>query len=129
MSRSSNAAAAHFVLRLGLAFAFLYPPYAALSDPLSWEGYFPPFVHALPVSPLVLLHALGVVEVGIAVWVLSGWKIRLPALAAAALLLAIVGFNTFDFEILFRDLAIASIAVALALWPTATKRTVRGMTV
>lgn len=118
MSRFNNAPAAHLVLRLGLAFAFLYPPYAALSDPLSWEGYFPPFVHTLPVSPLVLLHAFGVVEVVIALWVLSGWKIRLPALAAAALLLAIVGFDINDFEILFRDLALSSIALALALWPS-----------
>lgn len=118
MSRFNNAAAAHVVLRLGLAFAFLYPPYAALSDPISWESYFPAFMHSLGIPLIVLLHAFGALEAAIALWILSGWKIRVPATLAAVILLAIVSFGVNDFDILFRDLTIATIAVALALWPS-----------
>jgi len=111
---------AHLTLRLGIAFAFLYPPFAALSDPSSWIGYFPQFIRDLPINTVLLLHTFGVVEVVIALWLISGWKVRYPALLAALMLAAIVIFNTNQFGLLFRDLAIAVAAVALALWPAPT---------
>ena len=114
---TSREAKAHLALRIGLAFAFLYPPIAALGDPVSWAGYFPAFVRALPIDTTLLLHAFGVLEVGIALWLLSGWRIRSAAAAAAAILLAIVAVDLSDFEVLFRDLSIAAMAIALALWP------------
>jgi uncharacterized membrane protein YphA (DoxX/SURF4 family) len=118
MSFNSSEQAAHAILRIGLAFSFLYPPYAALSDPVSWAGYFPAFVHALPVPIIVLLHAFGAVEAAIALWLLSGWQIRVPAALAAAILLAIVALDINDFAVLFRDLTIAAIAIALVIWPS-----------
>jgi uncharacterized membrane protein YphA (DoxX/SURF4 family) len=114
---SSGATRAHLLLRVGLAFAFIYPPYAALSDPVSWAAYFPPFVHALPMSTLVLLHAFGALEVAIALWLLSGWRIRVPAALAALMLLGIVAFNWAQLDVLFRDLSLAAVALALVLWP------------
>ncbi|MDP2594077.1 MAG: DoxX family membrane protein [bacterium] len=115
---SSSPQTAHLALRVGLAFAFLYPPYAALSDPVSWAAYFPAFVHALPISPLILLHAFGVLEVVIALWILSGWRIRFPAALAALMLLGIVAFNFSQLDVLFRDLSLAALALALVLWPS-----------
>lgn len=105
---------ANLVLRAGLAFAFLYPPFSALSDPDSWLGYFPSFMHGI-VPDMVLLHGFGLIEVIIALWLLSGWRIFWPSVAAACMLLAIIFFDRADFEVLFRDLSIASIAIALAL--------------
>jgi hypothetical protein len=109
---------ADLVLRASVALAFLYPPYAALQDPDGWIGYFPPFVANLG-NELYLLHAFGALEVVLALWILSGWRIVYPALAASALLIAIVVFNLPQFEVLFRDLSIALVALALALlhWP------------
>ena len=107
-------------LRIGVAFAFLYPPFDAISNPYSWIGYFPKFMLALPVDPMILLHSFGALEVVIAVWILSGWKIRIPASSAAALLVAIVAFNAVEFPILFRDVAIALAALALAFLPRPT---------
>lgn len=104
---------ASWLLRLGVAFAFLYPPIHALSNPDSWIGYFPPFMFALGVPSDVLLHAFGMVEVALALWILSGWKILWPSLAAAAMLVAIVAFNLAQLEVLFRDLSIAAAALAL----------------
>ncbi|HEY4487822.1 MAG TPA: hypothetical protein VI483_03615 [Candidatus Paceibacterota bacterium] len=110
---------ANLVLRAGLAFAFLYPPLNAISNPESWIGYFPVFVReatlAAGISDLVLLHAFGVAEVIIAVWILSGWRIFLPSAAATVILLSIVAFDHANFEVLFRDVSIAAIAIVLAI--------------
>jgi hypothetical protein len=102
------------LLRIGVAFAFLYPPINALSNPDSWLGYFPSFMRGF-VPDLVLLHAFGALEVLIALWILSGWRIFAPSLLATVMLLAIVGFDYRNFEVIFRDLAIASASAALAV--------------
>ncbi len=115
---SNSPRTAHLALRAGLAFALLYPPYAALSDPTSWVAYFPPFVYTIPLPPIVLLHAFGAFEVVIALWLLSGWRIRLPAALAALMLLGIVAFNFSQLDVLFRDLSLALVALALVLWPS-----------
>lgn len=108
---------AHVLLRLGAAFAFLYPPIAAVGDPVSWFGYFPAFVRSLPIDQLVLLHGFGIIEVAIALWILSGRRIRIPAAIATLLLLGIVAFNIPQMDVVFRDLSIACMTLALALWP------------
>ena len=104
----------NLLLRMGVAFAFLFPAINAVFDPLSWIGYFPKFLHG--VAPdLVLLHGFGIVEVVIALWILSGKRILVPSLLAMAMLFSIVLLNLQDFHILFRDLVIALTAGALAL--------------
>lgn len=101
-------------LRVGVAFAFLYPPFDALSNPDSWIGYFPKFLHGIA-PDAVLLHGFGILEVIIALWILTGKKIFWPSLVAGLMLVAIVFFNRSNFDVLFRDLAIATMAFALAL--------------
>src|SRR3989338_1821078 len=100
----SSAQVAEAILRIGVAFAFLYPPINALGDPQAWIGYFPLFVKGY-VPDEVLLHAFGLVEVFVALWILSGWRIFLPSVAATAMLLGIVVFNPSEFQVLFRDMA------------------------
>ncbi len=105
---------ANLILRIGVAFAFLYPPINALSDPMSWIGYFPKFLHGI-VPDLVLLHSFGILEAVIALWILSGKKILIPSLVATVMLITIVAFNMQDFQLLFRDLVIALMALSLAV--------------
>src|SRR3989344_3359583 len=105
---------ANLVLRAGLAFAFLYPPLNAIFDPNAWIGYFPHFMRGVVPDPM-LLHSFGIVEIVLALWILSDWKIFWPSAAAALILLPIVFFGWNDLQVLFRDLSIASIALALAL--------------
>lgn len=107
----------YWLLRVGTAFAFLYPPLAALSDPTSWFAYFPRFIRALPVDPLLLLHGFGIIEVILALWILFGRTVRIPAAIAAALLLVIVAFNFAQIDIVFRDISIALMTLALVCWP------------
>ncbi len=105
---------ADWVLRLGLAFAFLYPPLNALGDPNAWIGYFPQFTRGI-IDDTLLLHVFGVVEVIIAAWILWGKYVFWPAAAASAMLVGIVVFNPSEFQVIFRDLSIASIALYLAI--------------
>ena len=111
-SRGPNVA--NFLLRLGVAFAFLYPAINAALDPPAGFCYFPQFLRGLAPEP-VLLHGFGLVEVVIALWILSGKKIFWPSAAATVILLAIVFFDFADFQVVFRDLSIAAAAAALAV--------------
>ena len=114
-----HARTAYLLLRVGAALAFLYPPFSALTgDPYTWLGYFPPFVQGY-LPDWVLLHAFGAVEIIIGLWILSGYKIFIPAMLATAMLLGIVAFNLSQFDVLFRDVTIACLTFALALmhWP------------
>lgn len=106
----------HLLLRIGAAFAFLYPPLVALKDPVSWMSYAPDFLRSLP-----LLHGFGLIEVLLALWVLFGSKVRIPAFLMTAILLLIVVTNASEFQVLFRDLSIATMTLALALFPEKTK--------
>ncbi len=111
----SRVSVSELLLRIALALAFLYPPISALSDPYSWIGYFPSFLTDLAGSNAVLmLHAFGVVEAAIALWILFGKRIFIPSSIAALMLLAIIAFNFPQFPILFRDVSIALAALALA---------------
>lgn len=104
-----------WLLRLAIAFAFLYPPISALKDPDSWIGYLPAFVQSLPISELVLLHGFGVVEFIIGAWLLSGRNIFYPSLASALILTLIVIFNLGQMDVVFRDISLILVAVALVL--------------
>ena len=111
---------AHLALRVGVSFAFLYPAIAAITDPDSWLGYFPQWIFSfIAIDPLLILHGFGIIEAVIALWILSGRHIRIPAALAAFLLLAIIAFNWSGLDVLFRDFSIACMALALALWPQA----------
>lgn len=110
---------AHLALRVGVAFAFLYPPIAAVFDPVSWLAYFPRFFRAIPIDSLVLLHGFGAVEIALALWVLSGKNIRPPAILMTLMLLAIAAFNWTLADVVFRDFSIATMTLALAFWPNA----------
>ena len=103
------------LLRVAVAFSFLYPPLSALGDPYSWIGYFPSVVLSLAgTHGMLLLHVFGIVEILIALWVLFGKNIFVPSLIAGIALMAIVLLNGPQFLVLFRDVSIALAAFALA---------------
>ncbi len=115
---SSSRQIVSLILRLSLAFSFAYPAVNAVFDPSSWIGYFPPFMLGV-VPDAILLHSFGALEMLLALWVLSGWKIRIPSMIMALMLLGIVMFNLSQFQVVFRDLSIMGLAIALAVMESA----------
>lgn len=106
---------ASLLLRLGLAFSFLYAAIAAFFDPFSWIGFFPSFAHAIIPNDTLLLSMFGLIETAVALWLLSGKRTLLPSIAASLLLVGIVVFNRNSMDILFRDVALVFMALALAV--------------
>lgn len=115
--------AAIFLLRLGVAFSFIYPAVSAYFTPLAWIGFFPPFLLDLVGEErhVLLLHAFGLSEIAIALWILLGRDIFIPSALAAFYLAAIVLFNFALLDVIFRDIPILLAAVALAVWSRAPK--------
>jgi len=102
------------LLRIGVAFAFIYPAVSAYFDLFAWIGYFPDFVGDL-VSIGSAIYIFGAIEIIIALWILFGKNIFIPSVIATIFLLAIVAFNWSQMDVLFRDLPIAAMSLALAL--------------
>ncbi len=116
MQNNTPLNAVDLLLRIGVAFAFLYPPISALFNPYAWVGYFPVFISSIEgIDALMLLHIFGVFEVMLGLWILSGRRILLPSVAASISLFLIVAFNWTQMDVLFRDLPILLMAVALVL--------------
>ena len=111
----SPASGGAWVLRLAIAFAFIYPAVSAYLDPFSWIGFFPPFMKNLVGSETLLLTLFGLSEIAIALWILTARRVFIPALIASVYLLAIVLFNLASLDIVFRDVSILLAALALAL--------------
>lgn len=112
------------LLKLGVTFAFIYPAIAAYLAPLNWIGYFPPFLLDVfgEENHEILLHLFGISEILIALWILIGKRIFIPSILASLYLLAIVLLNLAQLDVIFRDISILLMAVALALMSYQEKR-------
>lgn len=110
---SSNEKLAGWLLRLGLAFVFLYAAISAFRHPYEWVGYLPTFF-AKSFAATTVLRAFEVVEILLAIWLLSGRYLRYAGLLAAAMLVGIVVLNPTQLIITFRDVGLALTALALA---------------
>ena len=105
----------HVVLRVGVAFAFIYPAVAAFLEPLSWIGFFPAFIRDIVDSETILLSLVSLFQIGIALWIIAGRKIFIPSVIASIYLCLIIIFNLELLDIVFRDIPILLMAIALAL--------------
>lgn len=102
----------HVLLRVGLAFAFLYASISSFITPSDWVGYLPVFMRNI-VPGTVLLPAFSAAELLLALWLITGWYIRYAALLAAAMLAGIVVFNPSQLLITFRDVSLVIVSLAL----------------
>lgn len=114
----------YYLLKIAVAFPFIYAGIAGFVEPLSWIGYFPQFIQTI-IPGTILIVLWGVVEIGIALWILVGKNIKIPATLATLMLLGVVIFNLSQFSILFRDVSIALISAILVLWnPTTSSKNI-----
>lgn len=109
----------NIALRGGVAFAFLYPAIDGFFHPDSWLWFFPKWVldytNAIGLADTTVLILWGVVEIIIAAGVLFSRDPRIPALGAAIILFLIVTLDFSAFEVVFRDIPILLMAVALII--------------
>lgn len=103
------------LLRIGLAFSFIYPPLSAFLDPYAWVGYIPAFLTLSGLSDMTLLHLFGLLELLVGVLLLLNIQVRKTAAVAAVILFFIVAYHYRQMDVLFRDIPILLMAVALML--------------
>src|SRR3989338_1315365 len=102
------------ILRIGLAFALLYPAIDSIFFTNSWLGFFPAFViKSSPIDIVALAIIFSLVEIVVALWLLFAKDPLYPALLIFIILVSIVILNYNTFDILFRDVSIAFMALAL----------------
>lgn len=106
---------AQFLLRFGLAFAFLYSAVSGFLEPDLWVGFLPSFLLPLGLAPELALQILGAAEIILALWLLWGRYLEIAGLLAFLFLAGIVIFNLSQMAIVFRDMALAAAALALAV--------------
>ena len=111
------------ILRVGVAFVFVYAAVSAYLDPDSWIGYFPTFLQGV-VSDSLLLNSWGLVEIILAVWLISTKKPYIPSVLMTVALFGLIVSNLGALPIIFRDVAIMTTTLALSIWyhPQTTDR-------
>ena len=115
---------ATWFLRAGLAFVFVYAAVTTLTDPVAASTYFPDLVPADLVIR-VLLPSFAVYEIALAAALLTKRFTYAASVLAALTLVGILVANADAFAVLFRNVAIACAALALAVQTKKTRRTGR----
>jgi len=108
---------APFILRMGLAFVFLYFGVSQLRNPDSFIGWLPKEVSLLPLTPRTFVLLNGAFELLFGSMMALGLYTRISAFLLGAHLIGIaftIGWN----EIGVRDLGLALSTIALSIWPT-----------
>lgn len=102
------------LLRLGLAFVFIYSAISSFLTPLAWIGFFPLWLRGL-LPAEALLNGFSIYEIILALWLVWGYKLRASSALAAVSLAAVIVFNLGAMDIIFRDVGLAASALALFL--------------
>jgi uncharacterized membrane protein YphA (DoxX/SURF4 family) len=106
-----------FLLRASLAFTFIYAGISGFIQPENWVGFFPNFIFdilsKINMTPEALLFGWGVFEILLAIWIMFGSKITFPCLISAILLFGISFTNLSQFDVVFRDVSLGIVAIAL----------------
>jgi len=102
------------LLKIGVAFSFLYAAVSGFIEPNNWIGFFPKFMTGI-VPAKTLLMGFGILEILVASALLLMKNPYYPAILSALMLSGIIVFNLSQLDILFRDIPIILTAVALAL--------------
>ncbi len=102
------------LLRLGLAFAFLYAAVFSTLHPEDWIGYFPQFLRQIFPQKL-LLEMFSAYELLLTIWLVVNKGTFFAALLSAATLAGFMVFNFAQMDIVFRDVSLIFAALALAV--------------
>jgi hypothetical protein len=101
---------ASLVLRIGLAFVFIYVGIASFLNPGNWIGFLPSFLSG---GGFLLVH--NIVALLIGGWLLSGRGVHWASWSSGIFIFGVIVFNWGAFDIVFRDVAILGMAIALGI--------------
>jgi len=104
----------NLLLRIGLAFVFLYAGIAAFISPNNWVGFIPNIGNFITKAILLQIHSA--VNVLLSIWLLSNKKIFYASIISSIFLFGIIIFNISSFDIVFRDVAILLAAISLSIF-------------
>lgn len=103
-----------FLIRIGLAFSFMYAAIDSFRNPDAWIGFFPTAMRNI-IPQNVLLTVFSIIEILLALWLISGIYSFYGASFSALILLGIITINIGALEIIFRDVTIFFAALALVV--------------
>lgn len=103
---------APLMLRLGLAFVFVYAAISSFVTPRDWVGFLPTMMTDF-IDADLLLKFFSTFELLLAAWLLSGVYVRLAGLVSALMMVGIVVTNPSVFIVSFRDIGLAFAGLAL----------------
>ena len=113
--------ACFLLLRLGVAFVFIYAVVAAHLRPDDWIGYFPSFLlNTFPHT--LLLTGWGIFELILGIWFLTGRYLFIPSILASLAMLGVIIFNWNGMDVVFRDVSILATTIGLAVVSFKEKR-------
>ncbi len=102
-----------FFLRIGLAAVFIYAAVASFMDPDTWASFIPAFMgQIIPVKTLLVIFSI--YELVLAALLLLDRYVLAAAIFSALTMAGILATNTAGMDVLFRDVAIMFMALALA---------------
>ncbi|HEV2403454.1 MAG TPA: DoxX family membrane protein [Candidatus Saccharimonadales bacterium] len=107
-----NVSIVTWLLRIGLAFVFLYACVSSLEHPLEWVGFLPSFLTKVMAATTTLKIFAGY-ELLLGIWVLSGKFLRYSSVVCALTLAGIVILNFGQLITTFRDVGLVFMALAL----------------
>ena len=101
-----------FLLRSGLAIVFLYAGISSFLNPTSWIGFVPNFIELI-IPKEIFLIIFSAYEILLGTGLLFDYKTFTLAILSSVTLFLILFVNIMNLEILFRDIAILFMALAL----------------
>jgi hypothetical protein len=101
-----------YFLQIGLASVFLYASYAGITRPNDWVGYLPKY-HPF-ISSYDLLKIFDFLEIIVAFWLLTGFKLFFASLTSTFMLIGITLANLNIFDVTFRDVGLLFSSLSLA---------------
>src|SRR3989344_9147581 len=101
-----------FLLRAGLAIAFFYAGISSFLAPTNWIGFVPNFIGAI-ISKEIFLMSFSGYQILLGIGLLFDYKTFMLSILSSLTLFLIVSGNIMSLELLFRDVAILFMALAL----------------
>jgi hypothetical protein len=98
------------ILRIGIAFSFLYVAIFSFLNPNSWIGFFPK-----PLQDSTILIIFSIYEILLAALLILNKKVYYVSMLSALTLFGVIIFNLGALDIVFRDITILLASIALTI--------------